>query len=254
MLQRQTFAEKPKLYKNNGDLTYSDVTAEAQLNKVFFAMGANFGDLNNDGFFDFYAGTGAPDLRSIIPNRMFVNRDGQRFDEVTFQGGFGHLQKGHGVAFADFNNDGQEDVYSVIGGAFEGDIFQNVLFENPGIGANNWVVLELKGSKANRRAIGARIRAVGSEEEGKPVIRYSRVTSGGSFGASPLDVHLGMGLAESIDTLTIQWPDAAHSTSQFLQLKLNTRYMIAQDSTTIVNLVPQPVYYNTDKNITHQHN
>ena len=101
---------------------------------IILAMGANFGDLDNDGFLDCYIGTGNPDLRSLLPNRMMRNAGGQRFEEATFSGGFGHIQKGHGISFADIDNDGDQDIYIVLGGAYDGDFYQNVLFENPGHG------------------------------------------------------------------------------------------------------------------------
>ena len=63
---------------------------------IILAMGVNFGDIDNDGFLDCYIGTGNPDLRSLLPNRMMRNVSGQRFAEATFSGGFGHIQKGHG--------------------------------------------------------------------------------------------------------------------------------------------------------------
>ena len=66
------------------------------------------------GFLDFYLGTGDPDFSSLIPNRMFRNAEGRRFQDVTTAGGFGHLQKGHGISFADLNNDGQQDIYEVM--------------------------------------------------------------------------------------------------------------------------------------------
>ena len=81
-------------------------------------MGANFGDLDNDGFLDLYVGTGAPDLNTLVPNRMFRNAGGRVFQDVTTSGGFGHLQKGHGIAFGDLDNDGDQDIYEVIGGWF----------------------------------------------------------------------------------------------------------------------------------------
>ena len=63
-----TPVESSRLYRNNHDGTFADVTAKYGLaDKVIFAMGANFGDLDNDGWLDFYVGTGNPDLRSIIP-------------------------------------------------------------------------------------------------------------------------------------------------------------------------------------------
>ncbi len=59
-------------------------------------MGANFGDLDNDGLPDFYLPTGNPGLATLIPNRMFCNHKGQHFEDVTTSGGFGHLRKGYG--------------------------------------------------------------------------------------------------------------------------------------------------------------
>ena len=89
-------------------------------------MGSNFGDLDNDGWLDFYLGTGDPDLLTIMPNRMFRNAGGKFFQDVTTSGGFGNLQKGHGVSFADFDNDGDQDVHEDMGGAVSSDIYPNV--------------------------------------------------------------------------------------------------------------------------------
>ena len=49
---------------------------------------------------------------------MFRNAEGKFFQDVTTSGGFGHLQKGHAVAFGDIDNDGNLDVFEVIGGAY----------------------------------------------------------------------------------------------------------------------------------------
>ena len=68
----------------------------------------------------------------------------------------GDLQKGHGVAFGDLRNNGQEDIFEVLGGAFPGDTYQSALFANPRH-ANHWVTLQLEGVKSNRPAFGARI-------------------------------------------------------------------------------------------------
>ena len=113
--------ELPRLYHNNHDGTFTDVTAAAHLNHVCHTMGCNFGDLDNDGWLDFYLGTGDPELSTLVPNRMFRNAGGKFFQEVTSATDTGHLQKGHGVAFADLDNDGDQDNYAVIGGAFSGD-------------------------------------------------------------------------------------------------------------------------------------
>ena len=122
----------PKLYHNNHDGTFTDATAGARLSHVLLTMGCNFGDLDNDGWLDFYLGTGNPDLTTLTPKRMFRNAEGKGFQDVTTAGGFGHLQKGHAVGFADLDNDGNQDIYEVMGGAYIGDTAFNVLYLNPG--------------------------------------------------------------------------------------------------------------------------
>jgi hypothetical protein len=220
-------AELPRLYLNNGDGTFTDATRRQNLDTVLFTMGSNFGDLDNDGFLDFYAGTGAPDLRSLIPNRMFRNDGGEGFTEVTYEGGFGHLQKGHSVAFADFDRDGDQDVYSVMGGAVEGDVFPNALFENPGTGAR-WLTLRLHGTTANRSAIGARIEVVARQPSGRQRRIHRTVSTGGSFGAGPLQQTIGLGASVRIDTLRITWPTAAAPTQTVTDLDVNQSLRIVE--------------------------
>ncbi|MGB9385214.1 MAG: ASPIC/UnbV domain-containing protein, partial [Pseudolabrys sp.] len=139
-----------------------------------------------------------------VPHRMFRSHEGQYFDDVTTSGGFGHLQKGHGVAFGDVDNNGNQDVLEVIGGAFTADRFWPVLFKNPGHG-NHWIKLNLVGVHANRFAVGARIRVrITENSKGRDI--YRTVNSGGSFGASSLRPHIGLGKATTIDELEIRWP------------------------------------------------
>lgn len=218
-------AEMPKLYRNNGDGTFSDVTSQAGLNKVMYTMGSNFGDLDNDGYLDFYAGTGDPDPRALMPNRMFRNVRGERFEEVTASGGFGHLQKGHGVSFADLNNNGHQDIFTVIGGAFEGDAYLNALFENPG-NDNRWITLLFNGEQSNRFGIGNRI-AVTIEEADTIRTLHRTVTTGGSFGSSSLQLEVGLGNAEKILGLEIYWP-ASDTRQHFTEIAINRFYRVTE--------------------------
>ena len=107
--------------RNNGDGAFSDVTAASRLDRVMFIMGSNFGDLDNDGWLDLFVGTGEPDFRMVIPNRMFRNAGGHFFQELTAAGGFGQLQKGHSVSIGDIDHAGDQGIYMVLGGAFSGD-------------------------------------------------------------------------------------------------------------------------------------
>ena len=167
-------------------------------------MGSNFGDLDNDGFPDFYLGTGYPGYEGLMPNLLFHNRGGTGFSDVTTAAGLGHLQKGHGVAFADFDNDGDQDIFVELGGAFAGDAFGNALFENPGFG-NHWITVKLLGKRSNRMGVGARIR-IEIQEAGTRRSVYKWVNSGGSFGANPLRQEIGLGQATSIELLEVFWP------------------------------------------------
>ncbi len=195
---------KPKLFHNNRDGTFSDVTKEMNLDRICHTMGHNYGDLDNDGWLDFYCGTGDPDFRTLIPKRMFRNAEGRRFQEVTTATGTGHIQKGHAIAFADFDDDGYQDVYATYGGAYAGDFARNALYHNPG-GTNKWLKLKLVGTKANRVAIGARIK-VTLATPGGPRELHRVVSSGGSFGCNPLRQEIGIGNATAITSVEILWP------------------------------------------------
>ncbi len=197
-------AETPRLYHNNHDGTFTDVTKEVHLDRAILVMGAGFGDLDNDGWLDIYMGTGDPNFETLIPNRMFRNSGGKSFQDVTTAGGFGHLQKGHGIAFGDIDNDGDEDVFQKVGGAYPGDTYLSTLYENPA-SPNHWVSLELQGVKTNRSAIGARVHLTLQTLTGKRHI-YRTVGFGSSFGGNPLRQHIGLGSALRSADVEVSWP------------------------------------------------
>ena len=219
--------DRPRLYRNKRDGTFADETRAAGLYHVFLTMGANFGDLDNDGFLDFYLGTGAPSFASLVPNEMFRNDRGRRFQNVTSAGGFGHLQKGHGVAFGDLNNDGQQEVIANIGGAYPGDSYFNAVFANPGH-SNRWIGLKLVGKSSNRPAIGARIKVVVKDRAGTREI-HRVVGSGGSFGASALRQEIGLGAAQAIDSVEVRWP-ISNKVTRFKEMPLDQFYEITEDA------------------------
>jgi hypothetical protein len=217
----------PKLYRNNRDGTFADVTDAAKLNHVLLTMGCNFGDLDNDGWLDFYLGTGEPSLGAIMPNRMFRNANGKFFQDVTTAGGFGHLQKGHGVGFADLDNDGDQDVFIVLGGAYPGDRARSALFLNPG-NKNRWTKIKLEGTRSNRAGIGARIKVSVTSPDGPRTI-YKTVNSGGSFGSSPLLQEIGLGNATAITSVEVFWP-ASNIRQNLTGFALDRAYRIREES------------------------
>jgi hypothetical protein len=213
-----------QLYRNLGGKVFQDVSAETGVDNVFSAMGSNFADFTNDGYLDFYLGTGDPSFDMVVPNRMFKNVAGKRFAEVTTTSGTGHLQKGHGVACGDWRRDGNVDLFEELGGAVPGDRYHNVLFQNPGHG-NNWLTVKLVGQKTNRAAIGARIKAVTAAKQSLTVHRH--VSSGSSFGGNPLQQHIGLGKAHSVATLEVYWP-TSQTTQVFYDVGVNQAVEITE--------------------------
>lgn len=214
-----------KLYKNMGNDIFTDVAEEMNLNYPAEPMGANFGDLDNDGFLDFYLATGNVAFSEIRPNVMFRNNAAKDFSNVTMAGGFGHLQKGHAVSFADIDNDGDQDVYVQLGGAYAADRFSDALFRNPGSEAHS-ITLTLKGTTSNRCAIGAEI-VMTVQEDGVRRTIHKEVTSGSSFGANPLRQTIGVGSAANIEKLDVYWP-TSDTHQVFTDVAVDRAYRIVE--------------------------
>ena len=221
-------AGKVFLFRNKHDGTFEDVTSKVGLNKVAFAMGSNFGDIDNDGFLDFYLGTGNPQLKSVVPNKLFKNINGKSFLDVTISARVGNLQKGHAVSFVDLDNDGNEDIYIKMGGAYTADAYENSLYLNPGQNHNHWINVTLEGSISNRVAIGARLR-VTFKENGIERSVYRDINSGGSFGSNPLQQHIGLGKATSIEKIEITWP-VTGKVQMFENPPIDTNIKIKEDN------------------------
>jgi hypothetical protein len=136
---------------------------------------------------------------------MFRNAAGRTFQDVTTAGDFGHLQKGHGVAFADLRRTGFEDVFEEMGGAQPGDAYQSALYANPG-GKNHWLTLKMVGVKTNRAAFGTVVELRVKDPQGSVRSIYRTVGFGSSFGGNPLEQHIGIGRATKVDEVLVTWP------------------------------------------------
>lgn len=221
-----------RLYRNLGGNGFKDVSAEVGLNLAMAVMGCNFMDLDNDGFLDMYLGTGSTKFSLLVPNRMFKNVDGKKFVDITMSSGTGHLQKGHAVAAGDWDRDGNVDLHVEMGGGTPGDVFRNVLFQNPGHD-NNWLTVKLIGVKSNRAAIGARIKIIPDGDNPRPIYRH--VTTGSSFGANPLEQTIGLGKAAKIACLEVTWP-TSRTTQVFTGVDVNQAIEITELDTTFRRL------------------
>ena len=72
-----------RLFRNNGNGTFTDVTFESKLYYPTGTMGAGVADLDNDGYLDVYIGTGDPQISRLEPNRLFRNNGDGTFGDLT---------------------------------------------------------------------------------------------------------------------------------------------------------------------------
>ena len=163
-----------------------------------------------------------------------------RFVDVTTSAGVGHLQKGHGIAFGDLDNDGDQDIFAQMGVAYPDDKFHNALFENPG-NSNHWITIKLIGVRSNRAGIGAKIKLVVETVEGERSI-FNQVGSGASFGASSLQQEMGVGSATRIKALEVYWP-ASHATQRFYDLAVDQFIEITEGAETYHVLERRPIRF-----------
>ncbi len=168
-------------------------------------MSVNCGDIDNDGFLDLYMGTGWMSYSGLIPNVLLKNIDGRRFDDVTDSSRTGHLQKGHGVSFADWDNDGDLDLFTVLGGGYPGDKGYSALFQNPGA-KRHWLKIKLVGTRSNRSAIGARLHVELGGSQGATRSIYRMIGTNGSFGGNSLVEMIGLADASKVAQVTVHWP------------------------------------------------
>jgi tetratricopeptide (TPR) repeat protein len=187
-------------------------------------MGSSFGDINNDGCFDFYLGKGTPESWFILPNLMYVGKTEStrcvdRLDNVSMLQGFGTIQKGHGIVFADFNNDGEEDIYSSLGGMWPADKWPNQLFINESRLSNTWVEIRLRGKKTNYYGVGARIKVVARNSKNEEIVRYALIDLRTGFGSSPYLAHVGLMDATRVEQVEVYWPASGCTQTYKAELK-----------------------------------
>ena len=192
----------PRLFRNNRDGTFRDVTFEAGLVYPHGVMGANVADLDNDGHIDLYLGTGSPSFGRLEPTVFYWNKGDGTFENLSRYAQLDHPGKGHGFTFADFDRDGDLDIYAPQGGFWHGDLWANPFYRNEEGSEHHWIHLRLRGVKSNRFAVGAQVTARTGE-----MIQYREVEGGIGFGSTnSYPVEFGLGLRSRVDEVEILWP------------------------------------------------
>jgi tetratricopeptide (TPR) repeat protein len=195
----------PFVYRNLGNGGFREISRDVGLARPIPVLGANFGDFDNDGFLDLYAGTGWRGCSGLFPNTMFRNIEGRRFEDVTMSTHTGQLEQGQGISFADFDDDGDLDLFVEAGGLVPGDRSRNLLFRNTGHD-RHWLKVRLIGTRTNRAGLGARIRVAVESKDGRRRSIVRTVGSSSSSGGNSLVQLIGLSDSRRVAELQVRWP------------------------------------------------
>jgi 3'-phosphoadenosine 5'-phosphosulfate sulfotransferase len=222
---------KNQLFRNNGNLSFTEVSIEANMNDALSTWSAAWGDYDSDGDMDCFIGSSV----MAEPHKLMQNNSGVFSDNTTAAGLDVFTEFGHENQPFDFNNDGFIDIYSngnilinngdgtftiyATGIPQEGsvgdlnndgflDVFNTYLYYNDG-NDNNWLKVCLTGTTSNINGIGARVEvsspSFNNSSANKAQIRDVRSAQGFTY-MSTLNAHFGLGTDTAINSVTVYWP------------------------------------------------
>jgi hypothetical protein len=218
------------LYRSDGRGVFNDVATSTGIgaaSRNTLGFGCVFLDADLDGFLDLAAVNGHIDdtVRNIRhgvkyeqPPQLFLNDGKGRFRDVAAEvgSGFAAPRVGRGLAYGDFDGDGDLDLLITTN---HGPAY---LFRNDQLAGNRSIRFRLIGTKSNRDAIGARVRIFSGG-----VTQSRMVKTGSSYlSQSELPVTFGVGKRDRIDRLVIDWPSGA--TEEYKALMTGRTYQCTE--------------------------
>ena len=204
--------ETDTLFRNEGEGLFQDVTQGSGLGGPSWdglAFGACFVDPDADGFLDVFVANGHIDAKvdelgdpanTFRQKAQFYRNDGRgRFRDASRAAGpyFRIPHVGRGVAAGDFDDDGRMDL--AVANSGEPTALLRNLSETP----NRWVRLDLRGTRSNRDAVGARVTL--RLADGRRIVRHRK--GGGSYlSAADPRLLVGIGPADRVEEVEVRWP------------------------------------------------
>jgi len=227
------------LYRLSGK-SFEDIASQSGVgiaSRNSLGFGCAFFDVNLDGWLDFAVANGHIDetVRNIRgnvgyaqPPQLFLNRGKGMFREIAAEvgGSFDQPKVGRGLAYADFDRDGDLDLLLTTN---NGPAY---LYRNDQLAGNGSIRFRLLGTKSNRDAIGAMVRVFASG------LTQSRLVKGGSsyLSQSELPVTFGLEKRDRIEGLVIDWPSGR--TEEYKNLAAGRCYECTEGK----GIVPQDGY------------
>ena len=191
-------AQANELYINNGDGTFSAITAGSIVQDFGWSFGSSFADMDNDGDLDLYVCNA---FGGIEKNHFYINNGDGTFERDNESAPAVQSGWTFGCAWGDYNNDGFMDL--VLANCKD-DNQKNSLFRNDG-NDNHWFKLSCEGVQTNRSAIGTVVRAK-STINGQSFWQTRRIEGQSGYNCqNSLTAHFGLGDASTIDSLVIEW-------------------------------------------------
>ena len=197
----RTFLERATELGIDNTFSYNQTNATS--------WGAFFFDFDNDGNEDLFVCNGFIGAADFLntnledPNKLYKG-DGQLgFTDVSTAAGIDSDWVGRGAVYADWDNDGYQDIIVANTYLNEGiGIYRAQLYKNKSDRSNHWLKVLLVGTTSNRDAFGSTIRAYTGEK-----VFYKHYTASGSHASHHSNfVYLGLGASEQVDSLHISWP------------------------------------------------
>ncbi len=198
------FDNRNYLYRNDGDSLFTKVTSGPAVLDNTRTLGSTWGDFDNDGDLDLFVGNTSGQTSRYYQNDGAGNFTSLNAIQVgTLVSSISNIQA---CASADYNNDGYLDLYIANSFLSGNPSARNFLYLNNG-GSNNYLEINCKGTVSNAAAIGTKIWAKATIN-GTSVWQLRHLTGNptGNRSQDDLRVHFGLGDAESVDSLIIEWP------------------------------------------------
>lgn len=196
------------LYRNEGDSLFTRITSGSPVEDNTPTLGSSWGDYDNDGDLDLFVSNTGGSASAYYENDGSGNFTKQGADIVGLP--VVNLANTQSCSNADINNDGYLDLFLANSAQSPTQLTRDYLYLNNG-GTNGYLLLSLRGTASNSAAIGAKVRiktSIDGEERWQ-----MRVVSGGPTGdraQNSLRVHFGLGIAEFVDSLIVEWPSCQH--------------------------------------------